>query len=210
MLPVGPKPILEHIIEWLSANKITDIVISTGYLGRMIEEYFRSGSELGVRIEYARSNRPMGIAGQLRAAEEKVGDTFLCLYGDAILHFRLDKLIDFHVKNRAMATMALMKYETKLKYGMIDVDEKGMVASWREKPIIEGDINVGCYVMRKTFFKYIPKNRVYGMKEAFEDALKNKERIYALRVRGTFLDIGDRRSYRQANELYIRRYGEIP
>jgi mannose-1-phosphate guanylyltransferase len=194
----------------LRKNKISDIVISTGYLGRMIEEYFRSGSELGVRIEYARSNRPMGIAGQLRAAEEKVGDTFLCLYGDAILDLRLDKLIDFHVKNGAMATMALMRYETKLKYGMIDVDKRGRVTSWREKPVIEGDMNVGCYVMQKSFFKYIPENKVYGMKEAFEDALRNKEMICALRVRGTFLDIGDRRSYKEANELYIRRYGEIP
>jgi len=210
MLPVGPKPILEHIIEWLSGNKISDIVISTGYLGRMIEEYFRNGSELGVSIEYARSNRPMGIAGQLRAAEEKVGDTFLCLYGDAMLDFKLDKLIDFHLKSRAMATMTLMKYETKLKYGMIDVDKRGRVTSWREKPVIEGDINVGCYVMQKSFFKYIPEKKVYGMKEAFEDALRNKEMICALRVDGTFLDIGDRRSFREANEIYLQKYGEIP
>ncbi len=210
MLPVGPKPILEHIIEWLRGNKITDIVISTGYLGRMIEEYFRNGSELGMTIEYARSNRPMGIAGQLRAAEEKVGEMFLCLYGDAILDFRLDKLINFHVRKRALATMTLMKYETKLKYGMIDVNKKGRVASWREKPVIEGDINVGCYVMQKGFFKYIPENKVYGMKEAFEDALRKKETICALRVRGTFLDIGDKRSYREANELYLQRYGVIP
>ena len=38
MLPVGPRPILEHIIDWLKHNGITDIVITPGYLGKTIQE----------------------------------------------------------------------------------------------------------------------------------------------------------------------------
>ncbi len=210
MLPVGTKPILEHIVEWLRKNGITQIVVSTGYLGRMIEDYFRNGSELGVRIEYARSNRPMGIAGQLSAAKEKVGERFLCLYGDAILDFRLDPLLEFHERREALVTMALMKYEMQLKYGVIEVDGAGRVSAWREKPMIRGDINVGCYVMQKGFFRYVPRSKIYGMKEAFEAAMKNEERICARRMKGSFLDIGDRKSYREANELYLEKYGKVP
>src|ERR1700694_5548995 len=72
MLPVGTKPILEHILEWLRENGISEVVVSTGYLGKMIELYFGDGSELGVKIEYSGVTRPMGIAGQLRAAKEKL------------------------------------------------------------------------------------------------------------------------------------------
>jgi mannose-1-phosphate guanylyltransferase len=210
MLPVGPKPILEHIIEWLKANGIKNIVVSTGYLGRMIEEYFRNGSELGVNIEYARSNRPLGIAGQLRAVNEKVDGRFLCLYGDAILDFRLEPFIDFHLRKKALVTMALMKYETKLKYGLIDTDKSGRISSWREKPVIGGDINIGCYMMEKRFLKYIPVGKVYGMKEAIEASMQEGETICAVSVKGKFIDIGDRKSYMEANELFLKEYGKIP
>jgi mannose-1-phosphate guanylyltransferase len=210
MLPVGTKPILEHIIEWLRDNGIAEVVVSTGYLGRMIEEYFRNGSDLGVSIEYSGATRPMGIAGQLRAAKEKLGERFICLYGDAILDFDLEKVLRFHDSKKALVTMTLMKYETQLKYGVIDVKQDGRVSEWREKPTIKGNINVGCYVMQKEFFKYIPEGKIYGMKEAFEEAMARGERICALRMNGTFLDIGDKKSYIEANELYLQKYGKVP
>src|SRR5437879_11025238 len=71
MLPVGPKPIMEHILEWLKGSGITDVVVSTGYLGKMIQEYFGDGREWGMKISYATSPHPMGTAGQLKAAEAK-------------------------------------------------------------------------------------------------------------------------------------------
>jgi mannose-1-phosphate guanylyltransferase len=210
MLPVGTKPILEHILEWLRENGISEVVVSTGYLGKMIQLYFGDGSELGVKIEYSGVTKPMGIAGQLRAAKEKLGDRFVCLYGDAILDFDLEKVLRFHEEKKALVTMTLMRYETQLKYGMIDVQPDGGISAWREKPRIQGDINVGCYVMQRDFLKYIPEGKIYGMKEAFDEAMDNGERICALRMDGTFVDIGDRKSYLEANELYLQKYGEVP
>src|SRR5208282_5760628 len=155
MLPVGPKPILEHIVDWLKANDIKDIVIATGYLGRMIEQYFGDGGDFGVRIEYARSDRPLGHAGQLKSAQGLLPETFVCLYGDAILEFDLKKLLEFHGKKSAFITIALMRHETKMKYGVISTHAEGRISKWKEKPVITSDINVGCYVMEKKFLNYI-------------------------------------------------------
>lgn len=211
MLPVGHRPILEHIIEWLKANGIEEVVISTGYLGRSIEEHFKDGAEFGVRVDYARSNKPLGIAGQLRNAESKLGERFVCLYGDAILDFDLRGLIGFHLQKRATLTMALMAYKTQSKYGVIDLKETGEIAAWREKPIIENDINVGCYVMEKRYLDYIPPaGSTFGMREAFEEAMQKGEPLYGLKVEGTFRDIGDRAAYREADEHYSKLYGKVP
>ncbi len=209
MLPVGAKPILEHIIDWLKQCGVKEMVVSTGYLGRMVEEYFRDGSQLDVRIDYARANRPLGIAGQLKAAEGKIRGRFLCLYGDAILNFDVERLIDFHARKKAVATMALMKYETTLKYGLIDLDGDGRVANWKEKPTIGGYINVGCYAMEKGFLKYIPRSKMYGMREAFENATRAGAKVFGLKLKGEFMDIGDRGAYRAANELYMKRMGKM-
>lgn len=209
MLPVGAKPILQHIIEWLRASGIEEVVISTGYLGRMIQDYFRDGSELGVNIEYATSVHPLGTGGQLKAAEKKINGTFLCLYGDALLKFELQSLLDFHQKRKALATMALMEYITELKYGFMETDPTGRLTEWREKPKISGYINVGCYVMEKRFLDYMPPGRMFGMDKAWEAALKARERLFGLKVKGEFVDIGDRKSYKDANELYVKRLGKV-
>ena len=209
MLPVGPKPILEHIFEWLKSNGISEVIVATGYLGKMISDYFGDGSQWGITVEYATSPHPLNIAGQLKTAEKQIKGRFVCLYGDAILEFDLRELIGFHEKRKALATMALMNYSTDLKYGFMEADKNGKLLEWKEKPKITGYINVGCYVMEKDFLKYIPSGKTYGMKEAFERSMAAGEKVYTLKVKGDFVDIGDRRSYKAANELYTRRMGKV-
>lgn len=209
MLPVGEKPILQHIVEWLREGGISEVVVSTGYLGRFIQEYFKDGDELGVKIEYATSQRPLGTGGQLKAAEAKIRGRFVCIYGDALLKFDLKKLLRFHERHHALATMALMRYSTVLKYGFMETDEEGRLVGWKEKPKVTGFINVGCYAMEKKFLSYMPPNEMFGMDKAFDRAMKAGEVLCGAKVQGEFLDIGDRQSYREANDIYIKRLGKV-
>jgi mannose-1-phosphate guanylyltransferase len=96
MLPLGNKPLLEHIIEWLKNddNGIDHIIICVSYLHRSIEDYFEDGSRLGIKIEYARSDRPLATAGQLLTAKKFIDDRFVCVYGDAIYEFSLKEMIN--------------------------------------------------------------------------------------------------------------------
>lgn len=204
MLPVGPKPIMEHILEWLKNWGITDVVVSTGYLGKMLQEYFGAGKEWGMKITYATSPHPLGTAGQLKAAESKIRGRFVCLYGDQLFDFDLSRALDFHDRKGASATMVLMKYSTELKYGFMETDRDGRLLEWKEKPTISGFINIGCYVMEKGFLKYISPGRVYEMNDAFKEAKSKGAKIYAVKVGGTFMDIGDRKSFKDANDLYTR------
>src|SRR2546430_12578515 len=72
MLPLGNKPLLEHIIEWITSSnsnnninrnspisgKIDHIILCVSYLHRTIEDYFEDGGRFGIKIDYARSERP--------------------------------------------------------------------------------------------------------------------------------------------------------
>jgi len=208
MLPVGPRPILEHIILWLKKNGINEDIVTTGYLGKTIQEYFGAGKDWGVNIKYAASPHPLGIAGQLKSAESKLRGRFVCVYGDAILEMDLKKLVQFHSAHSALATVALMKYSTNLKYGFLETDGGGLITEWREKPVISGYINIGCYVMEKAFLRFIPPNQMYGMREAFEEAMKHGK-VYGLRMSGHFTDIGDTKSYREANDEFTKKMGRL-
>lgn len=210
MLPLGDKPILEHLILWLKKHGITDIVLSVEYLRKVIEDYFKDGSDLGVKITYVRSDRPMGTAGQLKVAEPEIKDTFVCLYGDSLYNFDLNKIIKFHNEKKGIATMALHTYKIQLRYGFIDLDKSKKIVAWREKPEISGLINIGLYVMEPGFLSYIPSNAVYGMDTAFKEALNNGEKIYGYPIKDQFIDIGDKKSYYRAHEMFTRGLGHIP
>lgn len=208
MLPLGDKPLLEHLITWIKKNKITTIVICVSYLRKTIEDYFEDGSKFGVKIQYAVAQRPLATAGQLKTAEEYVHETFVCVYGDSIFNFNLKNMIEYHQKKKPAVTMAIVEYKTKLKYGFIETDKSDKVTEWKEKPEIKGHINIGCYVMEPDIFKVIPENKPFGMDDVIRKVM-TKKKVMGYVTKNGFMDIGDRNSYRKAHQHFLEKLGKI-
>lgn len=210
MLPLGDKPLLEHLILWLKQNGVSDFVLSVSYLRRTIESYFSRGAEWKVRISYARSATPLGISGQIMNAKEKLPSTFYLLYGDSVFDFDLTKMLEFHRKAGSQLTMGLMNYSQKLKYGLIERDKEGRVVSWKEKPEVGGLINVGCYIAEPTLFDYIPKGKMYGFDSVVRDMMKAGEVVSSYVIEGQeFIDIGDEQSYKRAYDRFLDKMGKV-
>lgn len=211
MLPLGNKPLLEYLIDWIKQlNNIDEVIICVSYLHRTIEDYFEDGGRFGIKISYAHSERPLATAGQLKTAAKMLKDRFLCMYGDSIYDFDLEKMVQEHEASNAFLSMALMKYKTRLKYGFIDADEQAkVVTSWREKPEVEGLINIGCYIMEREFLDMIPESSTIGMDKIVKDVISQKKMVKAFTIESGFLDIGDKRSYLDAYKKYVKRLGSI-
>ena len=209
MLPLGDKPLLEHLIAWLRKNGVKSIVLCVSYLRKSIEDYFEEGNRFGVSIEYAVANKPLATAGQLKTAEEFIDDTFVCVYGDSIFDFSLKNMISQHKKKRSYITMSLYEYKTKLSYGVIETSKNGKVTGWNEKPEIKANINIGCYVMEPQIFSLIPKNKPYGMDDVIKKAISNKKNVGSFLTKKGFLDIGDKSSYKKAYQQYLEKLGNI-
>ena len=205
MLPLGKKPILEHLINWNKKNGVKSIVLCVSYRKEKIQNYFKDGKKFGIDIEYAISNKPLATAGQLKTAEEFIDETFVCVYGDSIFDFNLRNMIKQHKAKKAFTTMSLFEYKTNLEYGVINTSKTGKVTSWEEKPEIKANINMGCYVMEPGILKYIPKNKPYGMDDVIKKAMKNKKLVSSFITKKGFLDIGNKESYKKANEEFAKK-----
>ena len=208
MLPLGEKPIAEHLVDWIRKNGIKSVVFCVSYLRKSIEDYFEDGARFGVNVEYAISNRPLATAGQLKTAQGLVNDSFVCMYGDSIYDFNLKSMIRLHQKKKSMVTMGLYEYMTHLPYGVIETGSTGRVKRWNEKPEIKATINMGCYVMEPEIFGLIPKNRPYGMDSVIKKIIPKKS-VSAYIARKGFVDIGNKAAYKKANQDYLNKLGDI-
>ena len=208
MLPLGKKPILEHLIDWSSKNGVKSIVLCVSYLRKTIEDYFEDGEKFGVSIEYAISNKPLATAGQLKTAEEFIDDTFVCMYGDSIFDFSLRNMIKQHNAKKAFVTMSLNEYKTRLEYGVIETSKTGKVLDWKEKPEIKSNVNMGCYVMEPGVLNLIPKNKPYGMDDVIKKAMNRKKLVSSFITKKGFTDIGNKESYKKACEEHIQKRGK--
>lgn len=209
MLPLGEKPLLEHLMGWIKKSGVDSFVLCVSYLRKTIENYFEDGSRFGLKIEYAVANRPLATAGQLKTAEEFVDDTFVCVYGDSIFEFNLKNMIDYHIRRKSLITMALYEYKTRLQYGFIDINKSNRVKAWQEKPEVKGNINIGCYVMEPDVFKLIPQGKPFGMDDVIRSALAKKNKVSGYLMKKGFIDIGDKPSYRRAYQHYLEKLGQI-
>ena len=205
MLPLGEKPILEHLIEWVRKNGVKESVLCVSYLRKKIEDYFGDGEKFGVKIEYAISKKPLATAGQLKTAEKFIDGTFVCLYGDSIFNFSLRNMITQHKKSKSIVTMSLYDYKFNLKYGVIDTTNIGRVTSWNEKPELSAKINMGCYIMESEVLQLIPKNKPYGMDDTIRKILTKNKKVTSVISKKGFIDIGDKETYEKANDEYKNR-----
>ena len=156
----------------------------------------------GIEIKYVKAKKPLGTAGQLKSAQRYLKDNFLCLYSDSLFNFKIKNAIKFHKKNNPLVTMVVCNYETRLKYGMIELNKDKSIAEWKEKPVIRGMINTGCFIMNYKFLKYIPKNKTYEMDQAFKNIQKENHNILGFPVKGDMIDLGDKTEYEKIFKKY--------
>ena len=209
MLPLGKKPLLEHLIEWIRKNNVKDIVLCVSYLHEIIENYFDDGSKFGVKIEYAVSSKPLATAGQLKTAEKFIDGAFVCVYGDSLFDFNLKNMIRQHKKKKSFITMSLYEYKTNIKYGVIDTKNNGNVSAWNEKPEIKAKVNIGCYVMEPATLGFIPKNRSFGMDAVIKKAISKRKAVNSFLSKKGFIDIGDKETYEKANLEYRKKMRRV-
>ena len=65
MIPVGNRPILEHVVRALVEQDLREIVIVVGYRRERIMSYFGDGKPFDARIEYAMEGKQLGTGHSL-------------------------------------------------------------------------------------------------------------------------------------------------
>ena len=204
MVPIVGKPCMEHILELLKQHGMEDVIVTVAFLPQAIRSYFGDGSSLDMNIGYSVEESPLGTAGSVRLAADRLDDTFLVISGDALCDVDLTRLVEFHREKGASVTIGLKSVENPLEFGIVVTDEDGRVERFLEKPswgqVFSDTINTGIYVLEPEVLRHIPTDRPFDFsKELFPLLLEMGRPIYGYVCEGYWQDIGNLDQYRQAN-----------
>lgn len=189
LLSVAGKPMLEHIIERAKLEGFSHFVVAIHYLGHMIEDHFGNGERLQVRIDYLRESAPLGTAGALSLLEPLPDAPFVVTNGDVITDIHYGELLDFHVRHRAAATMAVRVHEWQHPFGVVQTDGVEIVG-FEEKPVARSHINAGVYALDPTALTVLTANDRCDMPALFERLQAVARRTVAYPMHEPWLDVG--------------------
>jgi NDP-sugar pyrophosphorylase family protein len=195
MVPVGGRPVLEHLIALLRVHGITDVAINLHYQPQAILDYFGAGERFGVEITYSHEERLLGAAGAARKLDAFLTETFVCLYGDVLTNVNLSALVARHRETGAAATIGLYEVEEPSRCGIVELDESDRVTRFVEKPAPElhmGNLaNSGILVFEPSVLDEIPPNEPYDFGfHLFPKLLDHGVPLFGARLDGYILDIG--------------------
>ncbi len=201
LLPVLGKPVLEHIITKLKNEGFKNIYLSVHYLGNMIKDYFGNGEKFGVRINYINETVPLGTAGCLSKFNPKNEKDFIVCNGDVLTDIPFDQLLEYHLKNKSSATMAVREYFWRHPFGVIKT--KGInIKTITEKPIEKTYVNAGIYVFNSKILNTVKKEKKIEMPQLFRRLKKRKFKTIVFPMFENWLDIGHSKEYEQAQKQF--------
>ena len=197
MVKLLDRPLLEWQVECLRRNGVDDIVLVIGYLGEVIRDYFGDGRKWGVRIRYFAEEKPLGTAGALPEMRGLLENEFVLLFGDLLLDVDLKRMLDFHQKHNALATLFVHPNAHPFDSDLIHADGEGKVQNFDSKHNdrsgywYDNCVNAGLYVIDKSVLEYIPdKDKVDLEKDLLSPLCEQNKAIYAYASPEYVKDVG--------------------
>ena len=189
LLPIGGKPMLEHIIMRAASEGFRNFVITTNYLGSMIEKYFALGEKWNVKIDYIRETHALGTAGALSLLNPAPVEPVLVTNGDVLTDIKYGDLLDFHIANDSVATMAVKPHEVHNPFGVVKIDGD-QIMGFEEKPVWRNIINAGIYALNPDSLKYLTISEHCDMPDLFTRIGLDNKLCLAYPMHERWIDVG--------------------
>lgn len=199
LLKVGEKPILETIIEQFVAHGFGNFFLSVNYKAKMIMDHFGDGSRWNVDIRYLLESECLGTAGALSLLPRGIDNDVVVMNGDILTKIDFCRLLNFHESHESSITMAVKDCVLTVPYGVVVIDEHGVVNTFQEKPSHRFFINAGIYVLAPGVLRHVPKDQYFDMPGLIDAAKRHNMKTSAFPIHEYWMDIGLPKDFEQAN-----------
>ncbi len=176
MIPIKKKPIIHRIMEHYSNYGHKEFFIALGYKGHIIKNYFKSKNFSKWKINLIETGKNTMTGGRLKKFEKIIkNETFMLTYGDGLSNVNINKLINFHKKNRKIATLTAVR--PPARFGAVKLKGNKVTYFKEKSKLDEGWINGGFFVMEPKIFQYIKNSKTFLEKEPLVSISKKKQLV---------------------------------
>ena len=204
MAPINGKPFLDYQLQFIKAAGFKRVIISTGYLGEQIREYF-GNSYRELEIQYSHETEPLGTGGAIKKAFSLVQTPHaLVLNGDTMFRIDPDLFFQRHIEKLADVSIALRMVDNASRYGQVKCNSDNQIIAFSEKSAKAepGIINGGIYLISSRYFRACLLPDKFSFEKDFLEQQINASAIYGQVFNDYFLDIGIPEDYQRAqNEI---------
>lgn len=211
MIPIGGKPLLEHQVELARSHGFTDILIFACYRAELIEVHFGDGSRWGVSISTIVEREPLGTAGAVLAAMDRLAENFVVLYGDTMVNVDLERIWQRHGQSKADATLLVHPNDHPSDSDLLEANAEGWIEAFHNRPHptdrwFQNLVNAGLYVIRKAALEpWAGSNAKLDFgHDLFPALLRRSARLLAYNSAEYIKDVGTPERYDRISDEYQR------
>jgi len=183
MINIGDKPILWHIMKMYSNFGHTKFILTLGYKGDVIKDWFSNNLKENWDISFIDTGLNSEKGARLKKVEKFIStEDFHVTYGDGVSNINIFNLGEFHKNKKSEATMTVVRPPSR--FGFVSLNED-IVEEFEEKPQMQsGFINGGFFVFNKKILDYLHENDDCDLEFGTLDILANQKKLYAFKHDG--------------------------
>ena len=175
MVKINKIPILIYIMKHYSKFGFKEFIIASGYKENIIKNYF-SKKILDWKIDVVNTGLNSQTGGRLKRLKKILNnERFLLTYGDGISNINLRKLLNYHIKKKALVTLTAVR--PPARFGAIKIVD-GKVRIFREKSALDEGWTTEVFVCEPEIFKYLKNDKTVLESEPLK--LLGKRKNYSL------------------------------
>jgi glucose-1-phosphate thymidylyltransferase len=212
LLPVGDKPVLFHVLDYIKEVGIKDIgIVVSPDSGPYIEEAVGTTAKWGGKITFVAQPEPLGLAHAVKVAQGFLGDSpFLMLLGDNLIQGGVKDFLDEFQAAEFDASILLKEVADPRAFGVAELDSSGRVVHMVEKPKNPKSnlAIIGVYLFTAEIHKAIAQTRPswrgeLEITDAIQKLLEMGKEIRSHLLQGWWLDIGSNDGLIEANRVVL-------
>jgi len=197
LIPVGDKPIIEHIMDHFHRFGFQRFLLSLNYKAEMIRLYFADNGQRKYQVEYLQEKDPLGTAGSLALGRGVLNETFVVSNCDVLVDANMERLLQYHKENFNDATILGIIRNVEIPYGVLKT-KMADVEDIIEKPEYHFVINSGIYVLEPHLIDLIDEGQRVDMPELLLKARKKGFKVQSCPMTCSWFDVGQWGEYKRA------------
>jgi mannose-1-phosphate guanylyltransferase len=203
LLPIQGTPMLQIWLGLCRHYAIDKVLINLHAHGETVRDFIKEYGG-GVNVRLFEETSLLGSAGTILANRDWIaGETaFWVFYADVLTTANLDRMLAFHITKGQLATIGIYEVADPSKCGIVQVNEKGIVFDFVEKPKtpVSRLAFSGLMLATPAILDLIPDTSPVDL--GFHVLPQLVGRMAAYPIKEFLIDIGTLETYRKAQETW--------